>query len=75
MGDKLHYENQSNEFEVINGSVYKPNSETESLRLYIARTLIREVLYLTHSHMVAGHPGIQKIKGISKKKLFLAWVF
>ena len=71
VAEKLMDDSQRKEFEIINGLVYKkPVNDTEGLRLYIPRTLIREVLNLTHSHKLAGHPGIQKTKDVIKKNYF-----
>ena len=71
MGDILLDETQRPDFQLINGMVYKkPRSEDEWPRLYIPKTLINEVLQLTHSHMLAGHPGIQKTKNIVSKNYF-----
>ena len=63
--------NARTDFEEINGLLYKkPVGDTASLRLYIPKTLIREVLYLTHSHKLAGHPGLQKTKDVVKRNYF-----
>ena len=71
MSDKLEDQSQRPEFEICNGIVYKkPGNESESLRLYVPKTLIREVLNLTHSHKMAGHPGQSKTQGIIRRNYY-----
>ena len=38
--------------------------------MYIPKTLILEVLTLTHSHKLAGHPGIKKLKTVLNRNYF-----
>ena len=44
--------------------------ENELSQLYIPKTLIPEVLKLTHSHKLAGHPGIKKTKRALTRNYF-----
>ena len=70
-GDILLDENSRPDFQLINDVVYKrPREEDELPRLYIPRILVNEVLNLTHSHRLAGHPGIKKTNKIIKNNYF-----
>ena len=64
-------ENNRPDFLLINDVVYKrPREEDELPRLYIPKLLVNEVLKLTHSHRLAGHPGIKKTNKIVKNNYF-----
>ena len=61
INDLLQDENLRPGFELFNGIIYKKAlTEKDCSRLYIPHTLILEMLKLTHSHRLAGHPGVKK---------------
>ena len=69
--DLVRDDTQRHDFELHGGVLYrKPINDTDWLKLYIPKTLIKEVLKLTHSHKLAGHPGVQKTKQIIRKNFF-----
>lgn len=60
IGNLLQGEKNS-EFQLIDGLLYKTSDEPNACsRLYIPNTLIQDVLELTHSYKLSGHPGIKK---------------
>ena len=59
------------DFELINGVLYKKSTVEQGYpRLCIPKCLVPEVLRLTHSSKLAGHPGILKTKEIVRKNYF-----
>ena len=66
--DLLEEEDWRPDFVLINGVLYKlARNENECLPLYILKTQIHEVLKQTHSHKLAGHPGIKKVRTLFSK--------
>ena len=71
VGELLQDESSRPDFELINGILYKRSREKdECSRLYIPNTLTKHVLYITHSHKLAGHPGIKKTARIITRNYF-----
>ena len=71
INDLLQDENLRPGFELINGILYKKApTEKDCSRLYIPHTLILEVLKLTHSHCLAGHPGVKKTIRVITRNYF-----
>ena len=71
IADLINDEKLRPDFQLINGILYKkPRKKEECARLYVPKTLVKEVLKLTHCHRLAGHPGIRKTTRIITRNYF-----
>ena len=69
--DLLGDEQSRPDFEILNGLVYKKaRNDGDWSRLYVPSRLVKEVLFLIHSHKLAGHLGIAKTKELVRKNYY-----
>ena len=70
ISDKAHAD-----YEIVDGILYRRMADgngVSRLRLCVPKGLVNRVLYLIHSHKLAGHPGARKSVLMAKRNYF--WV-